>query len=34
MRRLIYANVLLLSVEETKLKNRSTINYGIAHVGT
>ena len=26
--------LLLLPVEETKLKNRSTINHDIAHVGT
>ena len=26
--------LLLLPVEETKLKNRNTINHDIAHVGT
>ena len=34
MQKCISQIVLLLPVEETKLKNRSTINHDIAHVGT
>ena len=31
---IVHLLLLLLPVEETKLKNRSTINHDIAHVGT